>query len=416
MTSLRLGYCVCPTMAIERTSQSLRDSDKTNVRGKKHLLVLWQHRWYLVGVALVVGILTYGAMWFVPEEFEAKAAIYVSRMEIFDIPPINPNSVVSLAKNPELLRAVYDEYVTKYGTKPGDFEKFVKQFDVKAEVLQDTTVKKEISPVLELKVRFRGREQTKFLADSWVRNLVKKYGNISLQEAKLRAEAMAKQQDSLEASLRRLDQQRAELEGRLARDRKTYAELLDVLAPSDLPEAREPRNVAIDRNASNLQVTINQPLPKPEGMLARYARIQLELERARAGLATDSTVSVSQLMKEEQVLSATIARIQDNLQFAQKAMSETQRELASVLRLQEMKMAELHQLHRALDIYHAVAAAEVSWNGEGLPVGSDMRAVSQPVMPELRVWPKRTFLAAGAAVAGMIFYALGLLALSLIHI
>lgn len=371
-----------------------------------HLLLLWTRCWYILGVALVVAVLTYGAMWLVPEEFEASAAVYVNRMDVYDIQAINPNTVMSLAKNPELLRAVYDDFVAKFGVKPGDFEKFVKQFDVKSEILQDTTVKREVSPVLELKVRFRGREQTRFLAESWVRHLVRKYGNVALDEAAIRADAMAKQDERLASELRRLDAEKAQLESRLARDRKFYAEILDVLAPSDLPasflnaSAREQSQVTL----------IHQPVPKPEGLLARYARLQLELDRLRAGLRGETTQTVEQLAAEEKVLSGSILRLENQLQVLQESLARTQEALGTVTREYQLKRTEQEKLHAALDIYRSVAAARVNAEADGLPIASNVRAVSMPVMPELRVWPKRTLVAAGAAVAAVIFYALGLIA------
>jgi hypothetical protein len=397
-------------MAIERSSSKNQSPVVASSPMQAHLLLLWTRRWYILGVALVVAVLTYGAMWLVPEEFEASVAVYVNRMDVYDIQAINPNTVMSLAKNPELLRAVYDDFVAKFGVKPGDFEKFVKQFDVKSEILQDTTVKKEVSPVLELKVRFRGREQTRFLAESWVRHLVRKYGNVALDEAAVRADAMGKQDERLGNELRRLDAEKAQLESRLARDRKFYAEILDVLAPSDMPEALEPRQIAVDKNASNLQVMIHQPIPKPEGLLARYARLQLELDRLRAGLRAETTQTVEQLAAEEKVLSGSIVRLENQLQVLQESLARTQEALGTVTREYQLKRTEQEKLHAALDIYRSVAAARVSAEADGLPIASNVRAVSMPVMPELRVWPKRTLVAAGAAVAAVIFYALGLIA------
>ncbi len=389
------------TMAIERSESSGFRHPAPSVAAERMLLV-WSHRWLLLTVAVIVAIGTYIAMWFVPEEFEVKTAVYVNRMEIFDIKPISPLTVAALAKNPGLLGGVYEEYTTKFGQKPGDFEKFVKQFDVASETLQDTTVKKEFSPVLELKVRFRGKEQTYFLAESWVRNLVTKFGNVALEEAKKRAEAMGKRDQELEAELTALDQEKAKLASQVVGHRKILAETLDVLAPSYLPESFD--HVArqfTDKNVANLNVTINQPPVKPEGLWSRYLRLQLDLERARAGLPVSSTATLEMLAREERVLSDTIVQLNTRIRELEVTLAQTQERLNMVSRIYDDKLAERQRLRSALDVYRSVAAAYSEWDGKGLPAAGDLRALSAPVMPQLRVWPKRTLVAGAAAIAAL---------------
>jgi LPS O-antigen subunit length determinant protein (WzzB/FepE family) len=395
-------------MAIERASEPAAAA-ADNLFAER-MLYLWAHRWLIIGVAVVVGVLGYVSMLFVPEEFESKAAVFVNRLDIFDISPLNPSTVMSLAKNPELLRTVYDEYTAKFGHKPGEFEKFLKQFDIKAEVLQDTTVKKEMSPVLELSVRYRGREETCFLLESWVQNLIRKFGNVGLEEARLRVAAMEEQDRRIETELRSLEQERARLASEIVGERKMLAEALDVLAPSDLPEARENARASAGPTAEGLQfylnqpLYINQPVPKPEGLLARYLRLQLDIERVRRGGASATTASLQQLALEEDALSATITRIQSNVSLHENSLAEMQQRLSAVIRMISDKVSERARLRDPLDRFRAVAAAYVHWDGKGLPVAGDLRALSQPVMPELRVWPKRTLVAGAAALVAVLLY------------
>ncbi|MGB9691473.1 MAG: hypothetical protein ACPL7D_04835 [Candidatus Sumerlaeaceae bacterium] len=389
-------------MAIERSS-SISSTGAVATVAAERLVYLWSYRWLILAVGFFVALLTYLAMWFVPEEFEAKTAVYVDRMEIFDIRPISPMTVAGLAKNPELLRRVYDEYTAKFGNKPGDFEKFVKQFEVASETLQDTTVKKEFSPVLELKVRFRGREQTRFLAESWVRNLVTKFGNVSLEEAQKRADAMGKRDRQLDAELAALDKERAELDSQIVGRRKLLAETLDVLAPAEWPEAPlDAMNARNTPNAANVLVSVNQPPPKPEGLWSRYLRLQFELERARVGLPLATTATAELLAKEESVLSSTILQLEARIRQLETLLAQTQQRLSTVSRLYDEKQAERQRLRSALDVYRSVAAAYFEWDGKGLPTAGDLRALSAPVMPDVRVWPKRTLVAAGAAFTAVL--------------
>jgi len=386
-------------MAIERYSPTANSDSHAFV---EHLLLLWQRKLTIVGFAVAVGVLTYLAMWFVPEEFEAKAAVYVNKMNIYDIPPVSPMTVAALAQNPELLKAVYDDYAARYGRKPGDFEKFVKQFEVKTDILQDTTVKKEISPVLELKVKYRGREETAFLLRSWLEHLVRKFGNVSVEEARLRRAAMNRQDEALDKELRNLESERASLANQLVHQRKLIAEMLDILAPADYPEIPLYTAKFQERGVNNFEVYVNQRVPKPEGLMRKYLVHRLELERARAGLADAVTTPIAQLEKEEQVLSATISQCQEQLRQLEKVAASIEERLATVTRNIEEKRRERQQLHNALDIFSAIASAYVSWDGKGLPAGADIRVLSMPVTPDLRVWPKRTLVAALAMVLAAI--------------
>ncbi len=391
-------------MAIERSHPNQSSSAAQPVA--ERFLYLWSRRALIASVTLAVAILGYVAMWFVPEEFECSAAIYVNRLHIFDISPLNPTTVKGLAKNPELLREVFDDFTMKYGRKPGEFEKFIRQFDVKSEILQDTTVRKEVSPVLELTVRYRGREQTRFLLESWIVHLVRKFGNLSCDEAKQRVEVMEKQHAALEKKLRSLEAEQSLLSSQIVRERKLLAEALDTLAPAELPELRENLLQASARNAT--QVYINQPISKPEGLLGRYYRLQVDLERTRLG-SESQTSSPAELAAEERALSATISRLQSEIREHERSLAQLQERLTAVTRGIQETIEERARLRDPLDRFRAVAASYRAWDGQGLPTAGDLRAVSMPVMPELRVWPKRTLVGAVAGIAAFMLSVAGLL-------
>ena len=206
------------------------------------------------------------------------------------------------------------------------------------------------------------------------------------------------------------EQERARLASEILGERKMLAEALDVLAPSDLPEARENARASAGPTAEGLQfylnqpLYINQPVPKPEGLLARYLRLQLDIERVRRGGASGTTASLQQLALEEDALSATITRIQSNVSLHENALAGMQQRLSAVIRMISDKVSERARLRDPLDRFRAVAAAYVHWDGKGLPVAGDLRVLSQPVMPELRVWPKRTLVAGATALVAVLLY------------
>ncbi len=372
------------------------------------LIYLWQRKHWPVGIALVVAVLTYGAMWFVPEEFKTSAVVYVNRLQYYDQHQVNPNTVVMLAENPELLRQVYDDFTEKFGRKPGDFEKFVKQFEAKTETLQDTTVKKEVSPVIELSVKYRGREQTRFLLESWQRRLIEKFGNFATLEARLRAEKVAAQVEQIEKEIRAAEAEQARASAELAFQQKLLAEKMDLLAPAELQKVMplyQPRL----QDASNLQVLIQQPIPKPEGMVSRLARVRLQIEKIRASDGDAATTELLQLQAEERLLSSSITQLEKEIAELQSRVAALQETLSRASRAIDSKMQTLQLINKYLDGLRAAAASYREWDGTGLPTAGDLRVLSQPVLPELRVWPKRTLVAGIAAVAAFLLTTVWLL-------
>jgi len=372
------------------------------------LVYLWKNKRWPVGIALAVAVLTYIAMWFVPEEFKTSAIVYVNRFQYYDQHQVNPNTVVMLAENPELLRAVYDDFTQKFGRKPGDFEKFVKQFEAKTEILQDTTVRKEVSPVIELTVEFRGREETRFLLESWQRRLIEKFGNFATAEARLRAEKVAAEIAQVESEIRAAEAQQARASAELAFQQKLLAEKMDLLAPAELQKVMplyQPRM----QDASNLQVLIQQPIPKPEGMVSRLARVRLQIEKLKVSGADANSTEVAQLQAEERLLSSSITQLEKEIAELQSQVAALQETLSRATREIDTKMQTRQVMQRYLDGLRTAAASYREWDGTGLPTAGDLRVLSQPVLPELRVWPKRTLVAGIAAVAAFLLTTVWLL-------
>jgi chromosome segregation ATPase len=317
---------------------------------------------------------------------------------VFEESPPHPNTVVALARNDELLKKVLDEYTQKFGTKPVEFEKFVKQFEAKTEVLQDTAVKKEVSPVVGLTVKFKGREETRFLMESWIRNLVRNFGNFALTEAKLKYEAIRKQEEALDKDLREGETEQARLLAELPLQQKFLAEKMDLLAPAEM---RRPTITSLPQleDSNNMQIVMEQTPAKPPGLLARLSEARLALERAKKGVVKPETSTVAELEIDVQTLDDAITQTQASIGDLQKNVAELQQKLSTVTRDIQVKSQTQRHLHKFLDGVKTVSATYHDWDGTGLPTAGDLRALSEPVLPELRTWPKRTMVAAVAAAA-----------------
>jgi uncharacterized protein involved in exopolysaccharide biosynthesis len=383
--------------------------DEAPDRFGAHLVYLWDRKLWLILPTVFVFVLTYIAMRIVREEFKVTAAVYVNRLMTGQEPTemASPSAVAQLLESNELLHHVRDEYTKAFNVAGApEFEKFVRRFKVKTEVLQDTSVRKDISPVIELEVQSDGSSETRFLMDSWIRNFIQKYGNVAADEAASKRDDLLREDARIAKDLQQLETNRAEVRAKLALQGKLLAENLNLLAPAELPRdeinADRLMNTDVDSRTggdSNIRLNIDAT-PKPLGLITRLRNVRIDMAKG--------TSASADLQREAAALEAAIQDTQTSIVQLQKTVSELQPEQARLDREVEFQRSIQARLHVSLNRF-SVAAALVHPANDSNLAGADVRAVSMPVMPELRVWPKRTFVAAGAALAALIIMIVGLL-------
>lgn len=381
-----------------------------------HLLYLWQHKGWILIPALVVFALTYIAMRFVSEEFKATGALYVNRLmtaqERDEV--LNPATVAQLLKSDMLLRQVRDEYMQTFNiSRMSEFEKFARRFHVNTEILQDTSVRKDVSPVLELEVQSDGTSETRFLMESWIRHFMKLYGNIAADEAVQKRDNLLQEVRSVEAELQAAEEKKTSVDTKLSLQQKLLAQSMDILAPADLPQ--KPVQVShpaatdlVDTRSggeSTVQVSVNSQ-NKPIGLLSRLADVKVQLMK---GAGQSASTGTALLQSEAAAISAVIRDTETSISQLQITVAAMQREQERLDREIDYKRTTLDRLNVSLNRYSVAAAISKQAVENGMPVAGDVRAISMPVTPELRVWPKRTFIAAGAALAAMLFISVALL-------
>lgn len=364
------------------------------------VLYLWSRKWTIIAAMLLAAIAGYVSMIFWPSEYKAKAELYVTRLT----PPLtdiefqqqSPATVAVLLKDDELLYAVRDKYVKKFDVAvPPEFEKFVRQFTVKTEVLQDTTVRKELSPVVQLSLQTRGREETRFLMETWTREFIRMFGNYATAEAVEKLNELKDEDARLDKELRGAEAEQADLTARLPVQQKMLAELMDLLAPAEWkqPVVSEVTAAEMHSNLNRMQVSINQPPPKPPGLVAKLAQANLDLTRSRQQNQGNQTSTTTALEREVAALNSTVRETSESICQVQKTVADLQHRLSTATRDVQVKSETQRQLHRYLDKFTVLA----SFSKDG-----DVRILSQPVMPELRAWPKRTLVGAVAALVALV--------------
>ncbi|MCX7019692.1 MAG: hypothetical protein NTY46_12040 [Candidatus Sumerlaeota bacterium] len=366
------------------------------------LIYLWDRKWAILIPAIIAFVLGYLAMRLPPEEYQVTAEIYVNRLTPLGDRIRDPNSVGDLLKSNDLLRAVRDEYAAKFNVPPPIFERFAKQFKIKLETLQDTAMRKEIAPVITLSVQSAGKEQTRFMMESWTRNFIRKFGNYGITEAKLKLESMTQQDVILEKELAGMEAQLAKCQAELPVLEKQLAEKINILAPSELYRPLQSQ-ISRDNAAPNTQVVFNQTTERPAGLLARLSQTRLEIQRLRLQqtASNDAATSTAEAEREERALLILIDETQKNISESQDKVAEVQKNISTLTRTIELKTTRQRELHKFMDQMNVEASIFREWTDSPLPVAGDARVLTQPGTPELRVWPKRSF--AAAAIAGLVF-------------
>ena len=156
------------------------------------------------------------------------------------------------------------------------------------------------------------------------------------------------------------------------------------------------QNALLEPNASNVQVVFDAPVPKAPGLIAKQTWVRVELAKARLGAAT--TTSAAEMEKEDAALSSVIAGLQAEIADLQTSVTAMAQRLSAANRSILLGTETMRRLGKELDAL-LVPASFYRESKEGeMPAGGDVRAMTAPVTPELRVWPKRTMMAGIAAV------------------
>lgn len=373
--------------------------DETTDPLDPYILVLWNSKWLIAGVAIVTAVLVYIVLLFVPSTYRVNAEVFVNRLPALqDGESPNPESVVSLLESSSVLSRVRDEFARKFEVDPKPpIERFAKQFDVESTVLQDTSVRKDYSPVLHLQVEAAGAKETRYIMDRWIYHFVNSFGNFHAMEAVMKRQAYEAEKADLEVAIAELERQQAHYDAQLPYLRKMLAEPLDQLSPSRL-RLRDDQEI----NGSN-NVALDLSIPTERfgpGLLERFT--ELQLQRRLRGSTT--------ITAELSALSEAISNAQTSATAAQEQLGEIlfqQRKATSQLQMLKNTRNAVNDAYSrfvvASAIYRDVADSE-------LPTGGDIRALSVPVTPELRVWPKRTTAAGVAGIAAAILTIFALLA------
>lgn len=405
-------------MAIERMDESCSNSTAgaPDAFGAG-MLVLWQRKGWIIGVSLLATVACYGSLRaFFREEFKATGQVYSTRFNATDDARY-PDTVATIATSHHLLDKVRVAFMHRYSvTKPPAIEDWVKQFKTKTEVIQDTAIKKEYSPIIELSVQAGGREETRFLLETWQRMLIEDQGNYATEEARIRLNATQVTFAKINADAHRAESEQATASADLAWLEKQFAELMNRLAPANLvrpllPPTQSINDAASNPNGNTYSLRFDHTVQNNNGELAvglisqvRDAKLKLALAQAQnePGEVVKQQTLIGLLETEIAETSASIVSLQAQVANAAKRVSSATREV-------EEARGRMREIHIFADRIEAIASTHFIGESGGLPAAGDIRILAGPVVPDLRAWPKRTIISVGVGAATGAFYSLWLL-------
>ncbi len=391
------------------------DKAPSELEASDYILHLWKRRWVILGFCAATMVLTYlGLRLFHPNMFESRALVMVRaqpRTTNLDIEKegIAPPSFKSMFTADETIIFLRNQYnqMVENGTLSAEeghtritspLEKYRVRFKVESVTEVDTTIATEFSPVMELRIRGESRGQTKVMADLWVNLVMNRFGNLMAEEAAWRLEVTRAKASRLGAELAEAVERREALADERMFSDSMMASLLRRLTSAPLPEAITyaesdilPYNVYSGprQTRSDLKVDMSDARP---GLLEELG----DLERAIA--LADGDGDDAAMAAEYEYMSETVSSIRDEYRALSGVSSDLKAKLAEL-------DAEITRLQYALRVNAGNAAdaeaffAAVATDAEGNETHSTLRVISRPIVPDLRVWPKRTLIAGIAAAA-----------------
>jgi LPS O-antigen subunit length determinant protein (WzzB/FepE family) len=388
----------------------MQQEQKESYIFSSYIIYLWRKRFLIVlGTILCMGLTAVYVQFVAKEKFRSFSQIMIKEhpdflgMERYKITPV---SYQDLLLNEDLLRDVRDEYAETCKIHPENLkiEKFKTAFDVEFEVVQDTTIKKEYSPVMILSVDAGTPQNAKTLNDIWLKHFMQRYGDLLSREpdyAKLyftnKAESVQKELEEKENRFLKL---RWELPFKIRQ--LTAKELLVSPANVQLDYQDQRRSYYKYREESLVNVQVPEPtvMPVGEGLEDRLMMVEQDLATAQA--AQDKP-QVAQLTAQKEILEKKIGEIKTEIKSLQAETTNMEKEFQSLAR----EVTGLRDLYQYVIDLKNQAEAEADALHYKDPRKSlermDIAVLAAPSLPEMRVFPKKSF---SCLIAGFVGFLL----------
>jgi len=369
---------------------------------------LWEKRvGIILGAILCMALMVVYVQFLAREKFRSYAQLMIKEPRKFtdtERDAITPLSYKVLLLNDNLLKEVRDEFckVTGLSPFPLAIEKFRQAFEVKTEIVKDTSVKIEYSPVISISADAGTAQFAQKLMEIWVRRFMDRCGDILAREADFATRSYLDKAENLKKTLTEKEtallKMRWELPFRIRR--LTAKEML--LAPTSITwEFRDERPSYYKyRDQTRVDFSMIEPATAPamvNGLEQQLVQVDVELAAARAG---NNPSPIAALEAKRNTLLEKVKQTNADIAIFQKDTAELEARFQTLAR-EVTSLRDEYSYVMDLKNQADVEAHGLTYSNKGDGrERSDIIILSPPSLPELRIFPKKTIFCLIAGVVG----------------
>ncbi len=379
-----------------------------------YILHLWRKRFLIaLGTIICMALMAIYVQFVAKERFRSSAQIMIKEpREVTNAErtPLTALSYEFLLSNDDLIRQVMTDYAKAIKKPLTKFrlEQFKKAFEVTTEVEQDTTVRKEYSPIIVLTADADTPQNARLELEIWLRHFMQRYGDILSREADYTSRYYAKKGEELQKTLAEKEKVFLKLRWELPFKIRqlTAKELLLAPARVKLDYRDERRSYYKYRDQESIRISVGEPetLPETKGLEKQLVDTEIDLASAAA---QNNTAKVALLLAKKKALTEKIdatkkeiASLQTETALLEKDFQALARDVSALRDQYQYVMDLKNQAEVDAEGFHY---ANKNNNGER----TDIVILAHPSLPDLRIFPKKT---TSCLIAGLVGLILSILA------
>lgn len=373
-----------------------------------YIVELWKKRYIIIIVGICCAILTAVFCKFIAKEiFECSAQVYIRQKPNYtnaEREDLNPLTYEILLKSPSLLNEVRIEYCKKVKKTPPMLELFIKGFKVKTTMVEDTTIRKKLSPVIEVSVTDSSRQNAKILMDTWTTIFIKRFGDTIAKDAEYISDYFEQRLKEIQSSLETKEKEYSDIKWQLPTKIKQLSDAEDLLSPGRMfyPVYQKEPKILGPYNYQDVNVQV-QPMSISEsgqtsnkvGLREQLKRHELKIQTAKSKGENikDLTIELNALNQVIKDTENEIHQLQNEVSLLEQKYEATGREVDT--------LKQQYQLTSSMFSQTNLEARAINKEGKTEFEGSDVLVISPAVMPDKRIFPRFTIFTIASFILGI---------------
>ena len=381
-----------------------------------YVLELWRKRFIIIiGTIICMAVTAIYVQYVAVEKYRSFAEIMIKEPRKFvdnERDALTPVSYEYLLLSKDLIQQVRNEFCRETGISPAalKLEKFKNAFQVESELVQDTTVKIEFSPVISMFVDAGSPEHAQLLMEIWLKHFMERYGDLLAKNSDFSASYYTQKINNIEKELERKEARFLQLRRELPFKIRSLTAKEIILAPAQvrLDYRDERRSYYKYRETSNVEISMEEPviISGYESLERKLTEVDIDMAAAEA---RDDQKGVSELRAKKKAIQEKIDKLATEINNLQDETASMELEFQQLARdvngLRDMHQYVMDLRNQTQVDAQAMDYAEKHEQGER----SDIVILARPSLPELRIFPKKTFSCLIAGFVGLILSCLAVI-------